>query len=94
MSTTAPRAPMFTGKEIGIVAGSIVGFIVLTIIAIFSGIWGMVILGPILVIALIVGSIALSIWLLMKFGTIMVRNGVIAAHEELARRGTLPTTEP
>ena len=93
MSTPAARTPMFTGKEIAIVGGSIAAFIVLGILAASGGLWSIVLLGPVLLIAIVLGTIALSVWLLMKFGTIMVRNGVIAAHEELARRG-IPSNEP
>ncbi|WP_417556212.1 hypothetical protein [Microbacterium sp.] len=94
MSTPTSRTPLFNGTEIGIVAGSIVGFVILAIIAVSGGIWTLLILGPILLVALVLGAVALTIWLLMKFGTVIVRNGVIAAHEELARRGAQHTAEP
>lgn len=90
MSNTRVRTAAFTGKEIGIVVGSIVGYIILAIVAVRLGLIGLMILGPILILALVIGSVALAIWLLMKFGTIMVRNGVIAAHNELERRGVIP----
>ncbi|HWU28934.1 MAG TPA: hypothetical protein VN041_07550 [Microbacterium sp.] len=83
MST--PRTPLFTGKEIGIVAGSIAGFIVLAIIAAAGGFWTLITLGPLLLVALVLGSIALTVWLFYKFGVIVVRNGVIAANQEIAR---------
>ncbi|MGQ7313414.1 hypothetical protein ACUOFU_17035 [Microbacterium arabinogalactanolyticum] len=92
MST--PHAPLFTGKEIGIVAGSIAGFILLAIIAAAGGFWTLITLGPLLLVALILGSIALTVWLFYKFGVIVVRDGVIAANQEITRSERPAATQP
>lgn len=92
MTSTQTQSPVrFTRKEVWTVVGIAGAFILVAIIAL----WGapspfMLLLVP-LAILLPVAIIFLAVWLLYKFGVVIVANGVVAAHEELARRGQTPT---
>ena len=90
-SSYSRRAPLFSRKEIGIVGGCLLGLLLLIVVSVAGGLMTLLYVGPVVVLALIVGSIAASVWLFFKFGFIVVREGTIAAHEELERRRSSST---
>lgn len=87
MSTSKPAT--ITQEEWIIVGSVAAGFIILTIIAFAGGLTTMFILLPILAVLLPVAVVVLAIWLLYKFGAIIVRDGILAADAVRASRASI-----